>query len=61
MHFIYIVLHVYNIYLSISYNALDNGKTFLAIFLDLAKANTVNHDELITSLPSFGYKVTSTK
>jgi len=39
------------------YNALDNSKKTMAIFLDLAKAfDTVNHNELCNILPSFGLK-----
>lgn len=44
------------------YNALDNSKKTMAIFLDLAKTfDTVNHNELCYILPSFGLKNNSFK
>lgn len=37
------------------YNKLVSNKKAIAVFLDLAKAfDTVNHDELLKTLPSFG-------
>jgi Reverse transcriptase (RNA-dependent DNA polymerase) len=44
------------------YDALDNSKKAMAIFLDLAKAfDTVNHFELCNILPNFGLKSISLK
>lgn len=44
------------------YNSLDKGKKTIAIYLDLTKAfDTVNHIELIKTLPNFGIKLNSLK